>query len=200
MDFVAKSPAQMVVIEATVIRKNGYRENLGRISYWNRDLLKRLQWRWERRESGLFIAADPVAGLITLLPFALATLLVKNGEAITTNRIHGAGTEPLNIGWGTGAGTTTTSDTTLFTEVDPSGSASGSRLAGTGSQQTTTNTNDTYQVTGTKTATAALAITNAGLWDNVTIGSGNLYMKGDFATINLANGDSIAFTCKVQYQ
>lgn len=69
----------------------------------------------------------------------MATLLVNAGKAITTGRIHGVGSEPLFVAWGTGAGTTAATDTTLFTET-------GTRVSGTGSQQTTSVTNDTYQV------------------------------------------------------
>ena len=46
----------------------------------------------------------------------MATVVVNAGRDITTNRLKGAGTEPLNIGWGTGAGTAAVADTTLFTE------------------------------------------------------------------------------------
>jgi len=121
----------------------------------------------------------------------MATLLVNTGKAIVTNRIKGSGTEPLNIAWGTGAGTTALTDTTLFTEATP-------RAAGTSSQVTTTTTNDTYQVVGTVTA-GTLAITNAGLFDVITASSGNLFVKGDFSTINLSSGDSIQFTFKTQF-
>jgi hypothetical protein len=121
----------------------------------------------------------------------MATLLVNTGKAIVTNFLGGSGaTQPKYIGWGTGAGTTAAADTTLFTET-------GTRTTGTTSQVTTSTTNDTFQVTGTTTAGATLAITNAGLFDAST--SGNLFAKGDFSTINLSNGDSIAFTFKVQF-
>lgn len=120
----------------------------------------------------------------------MATLLVNGGKAIVTNRIKGAGTEPNYVAWGTGAGTTAATDTTLFSET-------GSRTAGTSTQQTTSTTNDTYQVVGTLTAGGTLAITNAGLFDAVS--SGNLFVKGDFSTINLTNGDSIQFTFKTQF-
>jgi hypothetical protein len=41
-------------------------------------------------------------------------------------------------------------------------------------------------------------VTNAGLFDNATIASGTLFVKGDFTGIGLASGDSISFTfsCK----
>lgn len=120
----------------------------------------------------------------------MATLLVNTGRAIVTNRIKGSGTEPLYVGYGTGAGTTGATDTTLFTET-------GSRATGTSSQVTTSTTNDTYQVVGTQTAGGTLAITNAGLFDAST--SGNLFVKGDFSTINLSSGDSIQFTFKTQF-
>lgn len=128
----------------------------------------------------------------------MATLLLDGGKGIVTNRIKGAGTEPLNIGWGTGAGTTAATDTTLFTEALVSGAAGGTdHTAGTSTQQTTTTTNDTYQVVGTRTATGAFTVTNAGLFDAAS--GGTLFMKGDFTGIALASGDAIQFTCKVQF-
>lgn len=120
----------------------------------------------------------------------MATVLTDSGKAIITNRLKGAGTEPLHIGMGTGAGTAAVTDTTLFTEVE-------TRTAGTSTQQTTTKTSDTYQVVGTIAATGSRAVTNAGLFD-ASLG-GNLFMKGDFAVINLASGDSIQFTAKVVF-
>jgi hypothetical protein len=87
----------------------------------------------------------------------MATLVVNGGKGIVTNRIKGAGTEPVNVGWGTGAGTTAATDTTLFTEklVDLTTSAGTDHTAGTSTQQTTTTTNDTYQVVATRTATGS---------------------------------------------
>jgi hypothetical protein len=123
----------------------------------------------------------------------MATLLVNTGKAVVTNRIkNGAtgATEPNYVAWGTGAGTAALTDTTLFTET-------GTRVAGTSTQVTTTTTNDTYQVVATQTAGGTLAITNAGLFDALT--SGNLFVKGDFTTINLTTGDSIQFTFKTQF-
>lgn len=120
----------------------------------------------------------------------MATVYTNAGKAITTNRIKGSGTEPAYVAIGTGAGTAVITDTTLFTEVE-------TRAAGTTTQQTTTVTNDTYQSIGTVAITATRAITNAGLFDAST--SGNLFMKGDFATINLSNGDSLQVTAKVAF-
>lgn len=116
----------------------------------------------------------------------MATLVVNAGKDIVTNRIKGSGTEPLWVAWGTGAGTTAATDTTLFTE------SSEARTSGTSSRVTVTTTNDSYRVVGTIVATGTRAITNAGLFDAST--SGNLFVKGDHATINLSVGDAIQYT------
>ena len=128
----------------------------------------------------------------------MATFVVDGGLDITTNRLLGSGTEPKNIGWGTGAGTAARTDTTLFTEALVSLAAGTTdHTVGTSSRITTTTTNDTYQVTGTRTATGAGTVTNAGLWDAAS--GGNLFLKGDFTGIGLANGDGISFTIKAIY-
>ncbi len=125
----------------------------------------------------------------------MATFVLDGGLGIVTNRLKGAGTEPLNIGWGTGAGTAARTDTTLFTEALVSLAAGTSdHTVGASTQQTTTTTSDTYQVTGTRTATGAGTVTNAGLHDAAS--GGNLFLKGDFTGIGLAIGDSITFTIK----
>ena len=130
----------------------------------------------------------------------MATVITNAGRDITTNRLLGLGTEPKNIGWGTGAGTAAAADTTLFAEKAADLVATtGTRLAGTSSRVTTSVANDTYQSTGTITATGAGTVTNAGLFDNTTIGSGNLFMKGDFTGIVLASGDALTLTFKAQY-
>lgn len=130
----------------------------------------------------------------------MATVIVNGGHALVTGRIHGTGSEMLQIGWGTAAGTAAVGNTSLFTETATDlSTTSGTRTAGTGSQTTTTNTNDTYTVTGTRTATGAGTVTNAGLFDNNTIASGTLYLKGDFTGIALSSGDSIAFTFNVKF-
>lgn len=120
----------------------------------------------------------------------MATVLTNAGKAIVTNRIKGSGTEPAYVAMGTGAGTAAIGDTTLFTEVE-------TRTLGTSTQQTTTTTNDSYQVVGTVTATATRAVSNAGLFDASS--AGNLFVKGDFSTINLSSGDSIQFTIKCAF-
>lgn len=128
----------------------------------------------------------------------MATLVVATGRAQVTSAL--VSSTAKQFGWGTSAGTTADGDTTLFGEkaLDLS-STTGTRVAGTQSQVTTTTTNDTYQVTATLTATGAGTVTNAGIFDNATIGSGNLFFKGDFTGIGLSSGDGIAFTAKSKF-
>jgi hypothetical protein len=130
----------------------------------------------------------------------MATFVVDGGLDITTNRLKGAGTEPLNIGWGTGTQTATTrgdtsmGPTTVEKLVDLSTSAGTDHTVGASTRQTTSVANDTYQVIGTRTATGAGTVTNAGLFDAAS--GGNLFLKGDFTGIGLAIGDAIQFTIK----
>ena len=130
----------------------------------------------------------------------MANVLSNAGRAVVTNRLKGAGTEPRYVGWGPGAGTSAVTDTTLFTETALNlSTTSGTRATGTSSQQTTSVSSDTYQVVATLTASATGTCTNAGTFDNSTIGSGNLFLKGDFTGVALNNGDSIGFTMKLQF-
>ncbi len=47
--LAAKGKPKKLMIEATVIRADGRREDLGRISYWHRNPIKRALWRlWHR--------------------------------------------------------------------------------------------------------------------------------------------------------
>lgn len=96
----------------------------------------------------------------------MATVFSYGGKAITTNRLKGAGTEPLNCGWGLNpsALTSANTDTALF---DPAPEA---RVAGTSTQQTTNANfpNDTYQVIATITASAARVIQEFAQFDTAT--------------------------------
>lgn len=121
----------------------------------------------------------------------------NNGLANLTAGWHGYASRPLYIQWGTGSGAAASANvvtTTTTTEA---------RTTGTSSQQTTSVTNDTYRVTGTITAAGARAITEVGVFDAAGSGSpptgGNMDIYGDFSVINLASGDSIAFTVNVAF-
>lgn len=123
----------------------------------------------------------------------MATVFADVGKAWVVDKMDDSQASTMNrIGWGTGAGTAAASDTTLFTE-DNDG-----RATATLSQQTTTVTGDTYQAIGTITSTGTKTITNAGLFDAATEGTGNMLVKGDFTGIPLLSGDSIEFTIKLQ--
>jgi hypothetical protein len=95
----------------------------------------------------------------------MATVVTSRGREIITSRMRGApaaGTEPLNVGWGTGVFTAAVSDVGPFIE------ASEARVAGTSSQVTTTTVNDTYQVVATITAGGAKTISEVLLSDSAT--------------------------------
>jgi hypothetical protein len=138
--------------------------------------------------------AEALAGLIASGIILLATVFTNAGAAIITNRVIQAGTAPKNIGWGTGTNAAAVGDTALQTEAAPT--TSGGRTVGTESRTTVSVTNDNYQVTGTVTAGGGLAITEAGIFDNVT--AGNLLIRSVFAAVNVVSGDSIAFTFGLQ--
>ena len=123
----------------------------------------------------------------------MATVFADVGKAWVVDKMDDSQASTMNrIGWGTGAGTAGPTDTQLFTE-DNDG-----RATATLSQQTTTVTGDTYQAVGTITSTGTKTITNAGLFDAATEGTGNMLVKGDFTGIPLVSGDSIEFTIKLQ--
>lgn len=128
---------------------------------------------------------------------AAANVFVNVGASIVTNRIIQAGTAAKNIGWGTGTTAAAVTDTALQTEVAPT--TSGGRTVGTESRTTVTVTNDNYQVTGTVTQnqTGPVAITEAGLFDNVT--AGNMLIHSVFSAINTLLNDSIAFTFGLKF-
>ncbi len=122
----------------------------------------------------------------------MANIVTNTGKGVITGRfLSAAAPLALYIGWGTGNGEASQTDTTLFNESNEA------RAAAAVSQFTTTTTSDTVQAIATLQATANRAITNAGLFDALT--SGNMIMKGNFSAVNLNNGDSIAFTMRIQF-
>jgi len=119
---------------------------------------------------------------------ATVVKVTATGRKIITDRIKGTGTEPKNIGWGTGDTPPVDGDTDLET---PSGE---SKVAGTSSVVTTLTTDDTYRVVGTLTSASAQTIAEAALFNDANA----LFLRGSFAGIALAIGDSIQFTCEAQ--
>lgn len=131
------------------------------------------------------------------MAFGTATVVTNKGKAMLADRLRTSPgtytTSPKFCAMGTGATgaarTAVAGDTALSTEVE-------TRTSGTESTVTTTQTGDTYQVTGTVTATTTRAIDEAGLFDASS--TGNMGTSATFSVVNLNNGDSIAFTWKVQ--
>lgn len=119
----------------------------------------------------------------------MASVFTNAGKAAATAAIVAAATMKY-LGWGTGSGQTSSSNALAAAAAE-------ARTSGSMSQITTTATNDTLQVTGTITATGSRAITEVGVFDAST--SGNMDLYGDFSVINLASGDSIAFTVKLTF-
>jgi hypothetical protein len=139
--------------------------------------------------------ADVVKDLAKKGLVSLLTAFTNAGTALVTSRVTQTGTAPKNIGWGVGTTAAAVTQTALVTESAPT--TAGGRTVGTESVVTTTVTNDTYQVAGTVTAGSSLAITEAGLFDNVT--AGNMLIRSDFSAVNVVSGDSIAFTFKLKF-
>lgn len=131
------------------------------------------------------------------MPFGTGTVVTNKGKAMFADRVRTTPatytTAPKFVAMGTGATAATrtaaAADTALSTEVE-------TRTSGTESIVTTGVTGDTYQVVGTVTATATRAVDEGGLFDAST--TGNMFTSATFAVVNLASGDSIAFTWKIQ--
>jgi len=99
--------------------------------------------------------------------------------------------------WGTGSAAAATANVVTTT------STTEARASATAAQATTTVTNDKMTLTATLTAAGSRAITEVGAFDAAGSGSpptgGNMDIYGDFSVINLAPGDSIAFTIGVTF-
>ena len=85
-------------------------------------------------------------------------------------------------------------DTTLTSEIATSGLT---RAAGTYTAGTASSGDVTWTITKTFTATGALTtVQKAGLWTTGTTG-GTLFAETTFASVNLANGDTLSITWTV---
>lgn len=121
----------------------------------------------------------------------------NNGLANIVAALRAYASIPKFLQWGTGSAAAASANVVTTT------STTEARTSGTDTAQTTAQTNDTFQVAGTITAAGTRAITEVGLFDAAGSGSpptgGNMCVYADFSVINLASGDSIAFTVKVQF-
>ena len=122
-------------------------------------------------------------------------LITNAGFAGSAGRLMGSGSPAAftYIAVGTGTTSASASDTALQTESSTSGL---SRTSGTVSLVTTTVTNDTAQVTNTFSVTGTVAVTESGVLNASS--SGTLLCHQVFSAINVASGDSLAVTWKIQ--
>ena len=100
------------------------------------------------------------------------------------------------IAIGTGTTVAAVTQTELVTEITTGG---GERRGGsdvTGSRTTTTVTNDTSQWETTFTFTSSFAVTECGLFNASS--NGTMLCRQIFSAINVASGDTITFTWKIQ--
>jgi len=97
-----------------------------------------------------------------------------------------------HIGWGTGTTTPVKADTALGTESsDPAARvATTVTVSGSGSSAK-------YSASATLPSTSTQAITEAGLFNQATLGGGSLFVHAVFSAINVVSGDSIAFTVTI---
>lgn len=97
------------------------------------------------------------------------------------------------IAVGTGTTTATATDTQLETEETQNGLT---RATGTGTQVTTSVANDTSQLLKSFSVTGSVAVTEAGVFNASS--AGTLLCRQTFSAINVANGDTLQITWKVQ--
>jgi len=97
------------------------------------------------------------------------------------------------IAIGTGTTAEGATDTALETEITTGG---GERAASTGTLVTTTVTDDTAQLQHTFSFTSTFAVTEAGILNAAS--AGTLLCRKTFSAVNVASGDSLQVTYKVQ--
>lgn len=113
----------------------------------------------------------------------------NNGLARITSLLAAAS---WYLQWGTGSAAAASANVVTTT------STTEARVAASASQQTSSVANDQMRLTGTITAAGTRAITEIGVFDAAGSGSpptgGNMDLYADFSVVNLASGESIAFT------
>jgi hypothetical protein len=123
-------------------------------------------------------------------------LIPTRGKQMVAERLGGTGSAlpATAVAIGTGNVGAAAGDTALNAEITTGG---GARGAATVTNVTTTTTLDTEQWVRTFTFTAAFAIVEEGLFDNNTSG-GVMLARQVFSAVNVANGDSLQVTHRVQ--
>ena len=94
-------------------------------------------------------------------------------------------------GIGTGATAEAIGDTALVTELTTEYSTDNTRATGVQGEGASANI---YQTVGTNTVDAAVGIQEHGIFTQAATGGGTLLDRTVFATVNLANGDSLEST------
>ena len=124
-------------------------------------------------------------------------IVVNTGKACTASRINGDGTEALfnYVAIGTGVTAEGATQTALVTEISTGG---GQRAIATLSRVTTTVTNDTARWVITYNFSSSFAVTESGIFNAAS--SGCMLARKLFSVVNVANGDSLQITWRVQVQ
>ena len=125
---------------------------------------------------------------------SISNLITNAGFAGVASRVNGDGSEAAFTYLAIGIGTTAANvaDTTLDSEITTNG---GERAAATASRITTDVTNDTAQMVLTFNFTSTFAVTESGMLNAVS--AGTLLCRQVFTAINVANGDSLQITWKI---
>jgi len=121
-------------------------------------------------------------------------MVTNAGKAGVASRINGAGSVPAftYIAIGTGTTAAALTDTTLEAEITDAG---GERASATCTRVTTDVTDDTAQDVVTFNFTGTKAVTEAGVLSAAS--SGVLLCRQVFTAVNVASGDSLQITFKV---
>jgi hypothetical protein len=127
----------------------------------------------------------------TNLGQALVTKQLDKNNAVAGGSLayHGA--------WGSNGTTPAVTDTVSDFTQHPE--ARVSIAAGSMSRQTTQSTNDTIRWQYTITATGNRTVQETGIFDIITSGSGELYIRIVHGSLALESGDQVAYTVNLQF-
>lgn len=98
--------------------------------------------------------------------------------------------------WGSGSATPAVTDT--VTQFTQNPEARVQILAAAQSQQTTQSTGDTMRWVYTITATGTRTVQETAIFDIVTSGSGNMYIRIVHGSLALENGDQVTYTINLR--
>lgn len=152
---------------------------------------------WLRKHFGIAIPNLPLLTGRMVSTVSFPNLVTNAGLAAIADKVGGvtgaADFDYVAVGEGTTAANA--SDTTLETEITDSGLERAQD--GSPTRSTTSVANDTLEVGVTFSVTGTKAVTEMGLLNAAS--SGTLLGRNVFSAINVANGDSLTATYKVQF-